>query len=290
MTIEDFIHEVNATGAKVALVRVVETEGSTPREVGAAMAVCRDGRTYGTIGGGTFEYEAIAEACQLLAGEVAGPLRRLWHLGPDLGQCCGGRVTTLTERIVPGGAAAAAKALTTPVLLFGAGHVGRAVALALAPLPFRIRWIDPRPEAFPALVVRSATAVVAKDPVEEVGAAAQDSFLLVMTHSHALDFAIIDAALRRDDFDYVGLIGSATKRARFLSRLRDAGLDDAARARLVCPIGLPRLDSKEPAVIAASVAADLLMRRQALLPAAEQASLLSDGSQRTQALFSESME
>jgi xanthine dehydrogenase accessory factor len=149
----------------------------------------------------------------------------------------------------------------SPVLLFGAGHVGRALVLALAPLPFAVRWIDARADAFPAHVPANATPVRTADLEGEVARASADALVLVMTHDHGLDLAITAAALQRD-FPFVGLIGSATKRARFERRFREIGIPDERIRSLVCPIGLPGIASKEPAAIAASVAAQLLAERE----------------------------
>jgi xanthine dehydrogenase accessory factor len=149
----------------------------------------------------------------------------------------------------------------TPVLLFGAGHVGRALVLALAPLPFSVDWIDARPAAFPAAVPARVRTWAADDPVAELAAAPDGALVLAMTHSHALDYAIVEAALAAERFAYVGVIGSATKRARFEGRLRQAGLAGEAIRALVCPIGAGGVASKLPAAIAASVAVDLLVAR-----------------------------
>jgi xanthine dehydrogenase accessory factor len=145
--------------------------------------------------------------------------------------------------------------------LFGAGHVARALVLALAPLPFRIRWIDERPEAFPTVMPGNVDPVRTRDSAAEIAAAPSGAFILVMTHSHALDLDIVAAALASSRLPYIGLIGSATKRARFERRLRALGMEDARIRDLVCPIGVTGIDGKEPAVIAASVAAQLLLRR-----------------------------
>jgi xanthine dehydrogenase accessory factor len=141
------------------------------------------------------------------------------------------------------------------VRLFGAGHVGRAVARALAPLPFRLDWHDSRADVASAA---GATWTAAEDLASLAAAGAR--FTLVLTYDHALDYALVSAALSGDGRGYVGLIGSATKRARFTRRLGGEGLGEAALTRLVCPIGLPQISGKDPAVIAASVAADLLIR------------------------------
>jgi xanthine dehydrogenase accessory factor len=144
------------------------------------------------------------------------------------------------------------------VLLFGAGHVGQAVHRALEPLPFRVFWYDSREE----LAGRLGLAVLPADVQAEI-AGDGAPYSLVLTHDHALDFALVQAALTGSGAGYVGLIGSLTKRARFFSRLRAAGVGEAALARLHCPIGIPGLKSKAPEVIAVSVAADLLLRLEA---------------------------
>jgi xanthine dehydrogenase accessory factor len=154
------------------------------------------------------------------------------------------------------------------IYVFGAGHVGRALVLAMAPLPFAVHWIDSRPDAFPAAVPANVEVKLMPSPPGELASARAGSLVLVMTHSHALDLDIVLAALKRQSFPYVGLIGSVTKRARVLSRRRAAGLSDAALRNFVCPIGMPGIRSKLPAIIAASVAADLIARDEQLrLPA-----------------------
>ena len=152
--------------------------------------------------------------------------------------------------------------------LIGAGHVGRALILALAPLDFSVVWIDPRKDEFPSIVPGDVRVVVSAAPAGELDAVPDGAFVLVMSHSHALDFDVVLAALRARRFGYVGLIGSATKKARFISRMRQAGLEDGDIARLVCPIGIDGIQSKVPAAIAASVVADLLRRRDAMALAA----------------------
>jgi len=139
------------------------------------------------------------------------------------------------------------------VHLYGAGHVGIALAQALGPLPFRLRWIDGRAEeAWPVSSDLPLRRVAI--PEGEVAGASDDAFHIVMTHSHALDLEIVARILARS-FAFCGLIGSATKRATFVRRLAGRGID---ASRLTCPIGLPDIPGKEPAVIAASVAAQLL--------------------------------
>ena len=150
----------------------------------------------------------------------------------------------------------------TPMLLFGGGHVGRALVAALAPLPFAVRWIDDRPDAFDGAQRFGAQTVVSALPESELRDALPGSFVAVMTHSHALDLALVTAALPDIRFPYVGLIGSATKRALFERRLAEFGVAADAIARLVCPIGVPGISGKSPPVIAAAVAAELLLVRE----------------------------
>mgnify|MGYP001241913434 CR=1 FL=1 len=146
------------------------------------------------------------------------------------------------------------------VAVFGAGHVGRALALALAPLPFRVIWHDRRPGAFPEAVPANVS-LTRGEPADILGGLPDGAQLLVMTHSHAEDLAIVAAALAAGRFAHVGVIGSGSKRARFLKRLAELGLGEAAARTLRCPIGVPGLSGKEPAVIAASIAAECLILR-----------------------------
>ena len=268
-----------------AMVSVVKAEGSVPREQGARMVVTPEG-FHGTIGGGTLEWKALAEAQRLL-GKPRAVKMLTQSLGPDLGQCCGGRVSLAIESFGMGDLAEAREraaredsgpfvvtgrlpAITERfgearrhVLLFGAGHVGRAVMLALAPLPYEVTWADPRPEAFPAAMPQNVTAF-AGDPLAIVDSAPQGALAFIMSHSHALDLAIADAALRNLAIAHVGVIGSATKRARFEKRLREAGVPDDRVRAMICPIGVGGIRSKLAAAIAVSVAAQVITLDEAL--------------------------
>jgi xanthine dehydrogenase accessory factor len=154
------------------------------------------------------------------------------------------------------------------LVLFGAGHVGRALVFALAPLPFTITWVDPRPDAFPAFVPGNAVARTVADPTAALAEEPAGSFVLVMSHSHQLDLALVAAALADDRFPYVGLIGSKSKRARFEKRLAAGGIPPHRIGELVCPIGVRGIGSKQPAAIAAATVAELLIRDEALRTAA----------------------
>jgi xanthine dehydrogenase accessory factor len=144
------------------------------------------------------------------------------------------------------------------VYLFGAGHVSRALTQVLALLPYRVRWFDGRAEMFPTALPPNVEAEISAAPRHDVASASPGTIFLVMTHSHALDFEICDHVLQRGDFAFLGLIGSASKRASFARRLRARGHTAAALERLTCPIGLPQIRGKQPGVIAVAVAGQLL--------------------------------
>lgn len=148
------------------------------------------------------------------------------------------------------------------LLLFGAGHVGKAVVKMLADLPFEVRWVDSREGEFPSSLPANARAVMSDDPVAEARNAPPGTTFIVMTHSHDLDEEICNAVLQRSDFAFLGLIGSRSKARRFVHRLAKRGVPDEQLQRLVCPLGLPGISGKEPATIALSLAAQLMTKQK----------------------------
>ncbi|MGB0694349.1 MAG: xanthine dehydrogenase accessory protein XdhC [Rhodospirillaceae bacterium] len=147
-----------------------------------------------------------------------------------------------------------------PLFLYGAGHVGRAVAKVFADLPFWLHWVDTAPERFPSPFPDHAVRILARDPALIARHAPDNAWHLVMTYSHAIDLAVCEAVLSRGQFSHLGVIASQTKKTRFLKRLREGGIAEAQLERLQAPLGLPDLPGKDPAVIAISIAADLLTR------------------------------
>ncbi|MEQ8448753.1 MAG: xanthine dehydrogenase accessory protein XdhC [Nitratireductor sp.] len=250
-----------------AKVEVTAAKGSTPREKGAWMLVAPE-RIFGTIGGGQLEFMAIDEARSLLRGastSKAEPAKALdIPLGPEIGQCCGGRVGLSIERVDQAlrdtllARVRSEDDALPRVLVFGGGHVGRALAEALVLLPVLATVVETRAEAiagFPQDVETRLTAV----PEELVRSAPPGTAFVVLTHDHALDFLIVSEALKRGDAAYVGMIGSATKKATFRSWfLKTAGGSAAAFSRLVTPIGGDGMRDKRPAVIAALAAAEIM--------------------------------
>lgn len=151
------------------------------------------------------------------------------------------------------------------VLVFGNGHVGRALVKILGVVPANVRWIDSRTDDFSPTVPGNVRIVATDAPEDELADAPPGAFVVVTTHSHALDLALIEAALLRDDWRYLGLIGSKSKRAQFERRLAARGFPAEAAARIRCPIGTEgvALDDKHPGTIAVAIAAELLLVREA---------------------------
>lgn len=266
MSVAAFLARHLADGA--ILVTLTRAAGSTPREAGAAMAVSPNAIA-GTIGGGQLEFHCLDIARTMLE---AGETERLLDipLGPQMGQCCGGRVEVSLRRATSADLAILvarerAEAETRPaVLVFGAGHTGRALVEALAPLPLRVTLIDDRDGVMDGLPA-AVTCVRMADPVAAIATAPTGAAHVVLTHSHALDYRLAEAALQRGDAAYVGMIGSATKRARFEAGFLRAGGRREALSRLTCPIGGADVDDKRPQVIATLTAAELvrsLLRKQ----------------------------
>jgi xanthine dehydrogenase accessory factor len=294
-SVEAFLEE----SAAAALIEVAEAKGSTPREKGAWMLVS-PAATFGTIGGGQLEFLAIARAREELGGAFPPTLGEGGRakpgrvgsgdghqlpppspsatppphggrktvldipLGPEIGQCCGGRVEVrirhldevLRDALLD--TAAAEDAAYPHVYLFGGGHVGHALAPALSLLPLKVSVVETRADALdgmPTSVLTKLTPV----PEETVRAAPSGSAFVVLTHDHALDFLIVAEALKRPDAAYVGMIGSKTKKATFKNWfLKTAGGTEAEFARLVSPIGGGAVKDKRPAVIAALAAAEIM--------------------------------
>jgi xanthine dehydrogenase accessory factor len=320
--------------AAVARVTVIALRGSAPREPGATMLVALDG-TLGTIGGGRLEWQAIHAARELLRNRDAAPVRiDDLILGPDLGQCCGGRVELWLERltrrdlpwlreathrlrgarcvsiatgvagrvashrVLPSVSSAAEldlqhSAASHPVLqhstavnltlqrstsgnltlletlrpkrlplsVFGAGHVGQALIQLLFPLDlFDITWIDSRSGLLPSGLPDSVTTQPCATPTDLVDTAPPGTHYVVLTHDHALDYELCRLILARDDAGWLGLIGSASKSARFRSRLLRDGISRERLSALNCPIGIDGIASKLPAAIAIAIAAQLLQQ------------------------------
>jgi xanthine dehydrogenase accessory factor len=249
---------LRAAGLPGVLVTVTEVRGHAPREAGAKMVVAADG-TWDSIGGGNLEATVVERARELIAEGAHAPERMTFALNEHVAnrhgnQCCGGEVSVLLEPL----------RTRSTVAVFGVGHVGFELARILARLPVSLHLVDSRSDQVAAGRLAEVTGPAGVEvhyaPAPEVVLRnlPPGSRVLVMTHDHAEDLILCDAALTRGDLAHVGLIGSRAKWARFRKRLREAGHDDAAIDTITCPVGLPGLTGKTPAVIAVSVAADLV--------------------------------
>jgi xanthine dehydrogenase accessory factor len=281
---------------------LVGVRGSAPREAGAMMLITRTDIWQTIGGGSLeFEVMARARAMLDNPAAPWQRQVISAALGPDMGQCCGGHVKVLLERFgaaeidqlaalgggrrlahplagtgPPVNAGDAMIGLTDdrsafvapvaqpgrPLFLYGAGHIGRALAPHLVALQLDLHWVDVEEARFPPEMPGGVTRVVASDPTVIAAHAPADAVHLVITHNHALDEAICHRILTGPCFARLGLIGSATKAARFRSRLTKAGVAPEVLDRLVCPVGLPSITGKHPARVALSIAAGVAIWQQ----------------------------
>ena len=259
-------------GRAHVLVTLVTVKGSAPRAAGTKMVVTGD-KLVGSVGGGGFEHQLVEAARDWLsrvAGEPRAGIEKVQlqeiNLAKDAAQCCGGVVTVLLEYM---------PASLPQIVIFGAGHVAQALVSILAELPLRLDVIDSRADMLARVddvVAKSAarTATISSRLTEtpELLVAGPDSgydantLYLVITHSHDLDFAICEAVLSSEGSPWCGLIASQSKSAGFRSRLSKKGFTDLELERLVAPVGIQQMQSKEPMAVAVSIAAQLLTMPQ----------------------------
>ena len=247
-------------GQPGVLVTVAEVRGHAPREAGAKMVVSRD-RTWGSVGGGNLEASAVARARELIEAGTGEPEMREVRLSPHARtehgrQCCGGVVRLLLEPL----------AVRPVIAVFGLGHVGYELARILSRLPVRLLLADSRAEQLDRVRLADVIDGVADVAIHHMLLGEQvlerlprDAHVVIMTHDHAEDFALCDAALRLPQpLGGIGLIGSSAKWTRFAAQLAGAGHGPEAIARITCPIGQPGITGKDPAIIAVAVASALL--------------------------------
>ena len=250
--------------APAILVEIEAVKGSSPREAGTFMLVSAT-RIWETIGGGQFEYMAIDHARAILDGRTEIDVLDI-PLGPEIGQCCGGRTLLRFTKVTDAVANALMTRMRTAedqqpaVFIFGAGHVGKALANSLSLLPLTVSVVETRREELGGLPGAVSTHLTAM-PEAIISNIPAGGAAIIVTHDHALDFLIAKEALGRDDLAYVGMIGSKTKRATFANWLAREGhvgtLDN-----LVLPIGGTLVKDKRPAIIAALVTSEVLVAIQ----------------------------
>ena len=244
----EIVAQMSEKSKAYVIVTVLEVRGSSPREEGAKMIVTED-QSYLSIGGGNLEYQAIALSRELIL--EAGLVSKIedFPLGPKVGQCCGGKVRLLFESF---------PAETIRISIFGAGHVGKALIGIVSQLPYRIRWIDNREHEFPKAIPSNVEKVVSGRPHLDIRSSSMADYFVVMSHSHKIDFEIVQAVLKMGNYRYLGLIGSESKKKRFESRLIKRGVPDDQISRLSCPMGIGQITGKSPIEVAVSVASELI--------------------------------
>lgn len=260
-----------AAGRPAVLCSIVSAQGSTPRGAGAKMLVLSDGGTVGTIGGGAVEYQAALRAGELLAEGRSET--RTYDMGPvgDAGMICGGSVELFFQYIAPGDARAleaVSREAEDRVLLFGAGHVARALARVLPLAEFAVEVWDERPETVTAEAFPDASALRCgpyQGALEALPPVTEEDYVVVMTHGHQADFTVLSQILGTPA-RYIGCIGSRGKAAAVRERLLAAGFAPEDVARIHSPVGLP-IGGKSPGEIAVSVAAQLIACRSGRLEA-----------------------
>ncbi|MBU2978926.1 xanthine dehydrogenase accessory protein XdhC [Alteromonas sp. C1M14] len=253
----DAVSFCHQRGYAYTLVTVLSAAGSTPRELGAKMVITGDSQ-FDTIGGGHLEFEAVHKAREFLVQGKEHQHVESYPLASRLGQCCGGAVKLLFE----------VKVLhCQTVAIFGAGHVAQALIPILAQLPLQIKWIDSRSEAFAGVNVPShVTTLHDEQPEGELLELADNSMILVLTHDHQLDYRIVEAALKRATFPYVGMIGSDTKAKRFMTKLQHRGFTENQLNSFVSPVGELSIPGKLPMEVAVSISAQIIQRIHAASP------------------------
>ena len=250
--------QLHEEGEPLVIVTITTVRGHAPRGAGSKMIVTQN-EIYGSVGGGNLEQTAIKESRTYLSEKRTTPEMLSVTLNPKGGeygvQCCGGEVTLLLEPVYP---------QRPTVAIFGAGHVGWALVQVLGTLPIELRVVDSRPAQLNVELPASLNAKVhlshAEVPETVLETLPGGSHLLILTHDHAEDLAIVETALRQSEErdGFIGLIGSSVKWQHFRRELLEHGLSETDLARVTTPIGLPSVPGKSPQAIAIGVAAQLL--------------------------------
>jgi xanthine dehydrogenase accessory factor len=248
----DALHQCQQQGKSYVLVTLLATAGSTPRNAGSKMLVCDDS-AFDTIGGGHLEFEVIKQARNLLLDNVTTQKVEHYPLSSKLGQCCGGATNVLFEVFT---------GHSQHIAIYGAGHVSQALVPILAQLPLQISWIDNRQnmldEIAQQVLPSNVKLVFSEQPDETIATLPAGSWMMIMTHNHQLDFALVETSLKRVELDFVGMIGSDTKARRFRTRLEHKNYQPEVIQRLVSPVGLLTIPGKRPIEVAVSMAAQLI--------------------------------
>ena len=235
-------------GMPYVIATVLGAAGSIPRDQGSKMVITASDE-FDTLGGGHLEFSVTQKARDLMATGVAGNQVEHFPLGATLGQCCGGSVTVLMESFVQQG---------MNLTVFGAGHVAKSLITILGGLPGQVRWVDSRSEMFPETVPSNVQVLNMEHPQDIIETLPANSQILILTHNHQLDFDLVELAVKRGDFSYLGCIGSDTKAERFQMRLKHRGFNEEQVDSLICPVGNQDIPGKLPMEVAVSMCGELI--------------------------------
>lgn len=241
------IAQCERRGQGYVVATVISTQGSTPRDGGSKMVIDAD-TSYDTLGGGQLEFLIVRQAREYLAQNLSGQWLKPFPLAAEAGQCCGGNVTVMLESY---------PACGWSIVLFGAGHVSRALTGILGGLPCRVEIVDNRKELMQEQLPDNARYHYCEQPEDRIHQLPDNTWVVVFTHDHSLDFKLCDCLLSHYRWAFTGLIGSQTKALRFRKRLAQAGHDEVTIDRLMCPVGLPEVKGKMPMEVAVSIAAQM---------------------------------
>lgn len=242
------IQHCQKAGRGYVIATIINTQGSTPRDGGSKMVIDAE-HCYDTLGGGQLEFLITRQARDLLAQNKSCQIFKPFPLAAEAAQCCGGNVTVMLECFA---------ASDWQIALFGAGHVCQALVAILSGLPCQVRIVDSRADLLSTPLPVNCQFELHDNPVDAVVTLPDNTWAIIFTHDHSLDFKLCSALLADNRYRYLGLIGSQTKALRFRKRLVDAGFDQAAVEQMHSPIGLPNVKGKLPMEVAVSIAAQLL--------------------------------
>jgi xanthine dehydrogenase accessory factor len=262
------IQKVKYFKEEVIKAKIINTEGSVPRESGTYMLVSKED-IFGTIGGGHLEFLVINKSKELLKNKIKKLEILNIPLGPGIGQCCGGYVQIELSYHLNGEKSLENENVTnrenSNLFIFGAGHIGQALSSKSINLNFNVHLIDSRKNFLLMNEYKDIDYIFAKEPWSLIRSLSPNSYYVILTHNHNYDFKIINEILFYNSFKFIGLIGSKTKKNRFTNRLKSNGHNQSLIDLIECPVGLDINHTKEPNEIAISIIAKLIYYRNNLI-------------------------
>ena len=251
------IQKVKNYSEDIIKAKIIKAEGSVPRKIGDYMLISKED-IFGTIGGGQLEFIVINKSKELIKNNIRKSEILSIPLGPGIGQCCGGYVQIHLTYHEDGKKSLENSIENKDLFIFGAGHIGQALSFKSLDLNFNVHLVDSRKDLLLMNEYKDINYIFAKDPWKLIKNLPLNSYYIILTHSHNYDFKIINEILINNSFDFIGLIGSKTKKNRFASRLLDNGHHQSLIDLIECPVGLNFKHAKEPGEISISIIARLI--------------------------------